>query len=127
MFTSLLISHVTENTELLRLSNKLVWLFIQWCYTMLSFQSSFGTHFFKLLVVLCSARDLYSSPGEQFIPEKPFSWRVTCAAHGEASDVPLLRGKSPSLLSCPEAHGTTCCCRAFMNTVCGRAKQQDFG
>lgn len=51
MLTSLLISHVTENIELFELL--VVWLFIQWCYTMLSFQSSFGTHFFRLQVVLC--------------------------------------------------------------------------
>lgn len=58
LLTSLLISHVTENIELFGLSNKVVWLFIQWFYIMLSFQSSFGTHFFKLQVVLCSSRDL---------------------------------------------------------------------
>lgn len=50
--TSLLISHVTESLEV-------VWFFFfQWCYTMLSFQSSFGTRFFE--VVLCSAVDLVS-------------------------------------------------------------------
>lgn len=46
---------MTENIELFGLW--VVWLIIQGCYTMLSFQSSFGAHFFKLQVVLCSARD----------------------------------------------------------------------
>lgn len=96
------LSHITENIELFGLW--VVWLIIQWCYTMLSFQSSFGTHFFKLQVVLCSARDLgfNSSHGEPFMLERPFDWRVTFAALGEASDVPLLRVESPSMLSCQD-------------------------